>query len=82
MVQVKKNKVKLRLYKDADFEFLHGLLSDPATKKYFPFMYTAVREQTFIRLDFLPARALCGSGWFWLMSLWSRCQPGYHHLKA
>ena len=47
---MKKQRVRLRLYKDADFEFLHGLLSDEATKKYFPFMYTTVREQTFIRL--------------------------------
>lgn len=46
----KSSRVKLRFYKDKDFEFLHGLLSDPATKKYFPFMYVAEREQTFIRL--------------------------------
>lgn len=45
-----KSRVRLRDYKDKDFEFLHGLLSDPATKKYFPFMYTVEREQTFIRL--------------------------------
>lgn len=46
----KGNKIRLRFYRDADFEFLHGLLSDEATKKFFPFMYTMEREQTFLRL--------------------------------
>lgn len=46
----KGNKIRLRFYRDADFEFLHGLLSDGATKKFFPFMYTMEREQTFLRL--------------------------------
>lgn len=47
---MKENKIKLRFYRDTDFEFLHGLLSDEVTKKYFPFMYTIEREQTFLRL--------------------------------
>ena len=47
---MKKNKVRLRFYREKDFEFLHGLLSDEVTKKYFPFMYTVEREQTFLRL--------------------------------
>lgn len=47
---MKGNKVKLRLYKDADFEFLHELLSDEVTKKYFPFMYTVEKEQSALRL--------------------------------
>lgn len=47
---MKKNKIKLRFYREKDFEFLHGLLSDEITKKYFPFMYTVEREQTFLRL--------------------------------
>lgn len=46
----KTNKIRLRLYRDSDFEFLHGLLSDEVTKKYFPFMYTIEKEQTFLRL--------------------------------
>ncbi len=45
-----KNKVKLRFYRDSDFEFLHGLLSDEVTKKYFPFMYTVEKEQSALRL--------------------------------
>ena len=48
--KVKENKIRLRLYRDKDFEFLHGLLSDEATRKYFPFMYTMEKEQTFFRL--------------------------------
>mgnify|MGYP003325051041 CR=1 FL=1 len=48
--KVKENRIRLRLYRDKDFEFLHGLLSDEVTKKYFPFMYTMERGQTFIRL--------------------------------
>lgn len=48
--KVKPNKIRLRLYRDADFEFLHGLLSDEATKKFFPFMYTIEKEQTSLRL--------------------------------
>lgn len=47
---MKGNKVKLRFYRDADFEFLHGLLSDEVTKKYFPFMYTVEKEQSALRL--------------------------------
>lgn len=47
---MKGNKVRLRFYKDADFEFLHGLLSDEVTKKYFPFMYTVEKEQSALRL--------------------------------
>ena len=48
--KVKSNKIRLRHYKEKDFEFLHGLLSDEATKKYFPFMYVIEKEQTFLRL--------------------------------
>lgn len=47
---MKKNKVKLRFYRDTDLEFLHGLLSDEATKKYFPFMYTERKEQSELSL--------------------------------
>lgn len=45
-----KNKVKLRGYRESDFEFLHELLSDEASKKYFPFMYTTSKEQSMLRL--------------------------------
>lgn len=47
---MKGNKVRLRFYRDSDFEFLHGLLSDEITKKYFPFMYTIEKEQSALRL--------------------------------
>lgn len=47
---MKGNKVKLRFYRESDFEFLHELLSDEVTKKYFPFMYTVEKEQTSLRL--------------------------------
>ena len=33
--------VRLRKYKESDFEALHETLSDEATKKYFPWMYTS-----------------------------------------
>lgn len=49
-VKVKPNKIRLRQYRDSDFEFLHGLLSDEATKKFFPLMYVVEKEQTFLRL--------------------------------
>ena len=42
--------VNLRFYKNTDFKFLHELLSDEITKKYFPFMYTIVEEQSMLRL--------------------------------
>ena len=44
------NKIRLRLYKESDLEFLHGLLSDEVTKEYFPFMYTIDKEQTLLRM--------------------------------
>lgn len=45
-----KERVRLRLFKDKDFEFLHGLLSDPVTKKYFRNLYTVTKEGTANRL--------------------------------
>lgn len=47
---MKSNNVRLRYYRDSDFEFLHELLSDEATKKFFPFMYTIEKEQSSLRL--------------------------------
>lgn len=47
---MKGNKVRLRFYRESDFEFLHELLSDEVTKKYFPFMYTIEKEQSALRL--------------------------------
>lgn len=45
-----KNKVRLRKYKESDLQFLHELLSDELTKKFFPFMYTSSIEQSDLRL--------------------------------
>lgn len=45
-----KNRVRLRFYKESDFDFLHELLSDEASKKYFPYMYTTSKEQSLLRL--------------------------------
>lgn len=42
--------VRLRKYKESDFEALHETLSDEATKKYFPWMYTSYKEQSMLRL--------------------------------
>lgn len=47
---MKSNNVRLRYYRDSDFEFLHELLSDEATKQFFPFMYTIEKEQSSLRL--------------------------------
>lgn len=46
----KSSRVRLRLFKDKDFEFLHGLLTDSATKKYFRNLYTVTKEGTALRL--------------------------------
>lgn len=43
-------KVKLRLYREDDFEFLHEMLSDPETVRFFPMMYTTSKEQSMLRL--------------------------------
>ena len=43
-------KVSLRNYRESDLKFLHELLSDELTKKYFPFMYTTCLEQSHLRL--------------------------------
>ena len=43
-------KVRLRKYRESDFEALHDTLSDEATKKYFPWMYTSYKEQSMLRL--------------------------------
>lgn len=43
-------KVSLRNYKESDLQFLHELLSDELTKRYFPFMYTTCLEQSDLRL--------------------------------
>ena len=45
-----KRKISLRSYKESDLQFLHELLSDEATKRYFPFMYTTCLEQSQLRL--------------------------------
>ena len=45
-----KNKVSLRYYKESDLQFLHELLSDELTKRYFPLMYTTCLEQSHLRL--------------------------------
>lgn len=45
-----KKRVSLRNYKESDLKFLHELLSDELTKKYFPFMYTTCLEQSDLRL--------------------------------
>lgn len=46
----KSSRVRLRFFKDKDFEFLHGLLTDPVTKQYFRNMYTRTKEGTAHRL--------------------------------
>lgn len=46
----KSSRVRLRLFKEKDFEFLHGLLTDPATKQYFRNLYTITKEGTANRL--------------------------------
>ena len=43
-------KVKLRFYTEDDFNFLHEMLSDKETRKYFPFLYTTCKEQSLLRL--------------------------------
>lgn len=44
-------KVKLTTYTEDDLQFLHELLSDKETKKYFPLMYTTCIEQSALRLE-------------------------------
>ena len=46
-----KNKVRLRLYKDADFEFLHELLSDEATKKIFSIHVYDRKRANFFKIE-------------------------------
>ena len=43
-------KVRLASYTKDDLQFLHELLSDEETKKYFPLMYTTSIEQSDLRL--------------------------------
>ena len=43
-------KIKFRRYNENDLQFLHELLSDESTKKYFPFMYTSDISQSELRL--------------------------------
>lgn len=43
-------KVKLGFYTENDLQFLHELLSDEQTRKYFPLMYTTCIEQSSLRL--------------------------------
>jgi len=43
-------KVKLGFYSENDLQFLHELLSDPETQKYFPIMHTSTIEQSNLRL--------------------------------
>ena len=45
-----KKKVRLRKYRESDLQVLHEALSDEATKRYFPFMYTTCLEQSDLRL--------------------------------
>ena len=44
------SKVKLRYYTKDDLQFLHEMLSDKDTVKYFPFMYTTSIEDSNLRL--------------------------------
>ena len=43
-------KVKLGFYTEYDLQFLHELLSDSETRKYFPLLYTTSIEQSYLRL--------------------------------
>lgn len=43
-------KVRLASYTKDDLQFLHELLSDSETRKYFPFMYTTNIQQSNLRL--------------------------------
>ena len=43
-------KVRLAFYTEDDLQFLHELLSDPETTKFFPIMYTTNIEQSHLRL--------------------------------
>ena len=52
-------KVKLRYYTEEDFDFLHEMLSDNATKKHFPNLYTTSKEQSLLRLKTI----LCDQEW-------------------
>ena len=45
-----KKKVRLREYRESDFEELHDTLSDNVTRKYFPWMYTTYKDQSMLRL--------------------------------
>lgn len=42
--------IEFRRYDEQDLNFIHELLSDEATKKYFPFMYTSDISQSELRL--------------------------------
>lgn len=44
------NKVSLRLYTEDDFGFLHEMLSDKQTARFFPYLYTSSKEQSELRL--------------------------------
>ncbi len=44
-------KIKLGFYTEDDLQFLHELLSDKETRKYFPLMYTTSIEQSYLRLQ-------------------------------
>ncbi len=42
--------IKFRRYSEKDLKFIHELLSDEVTKRYFPFMYTSDISQSELRL--------------------------------
>ena len=53
-------KVKLGFYSENDLQFLHELLSDSETRKYFPIMYTTNLEQSNLRLKTRLLDQECG----------------------
>lgn len=42
--------VELRFYTEDDLEFLHEMLSDKQTARFFPYLYTTSKEQSNLRL--------------------------------
>ena len=53
-------KVKLGFYSENDLQFIHELLSDSETRKYFPLMYTTSIEQSDLRLKTRLLDQECG----------------------
>ena len=72
-----KNKVSLRYYKESDLQFLHELLSDELTKRYFPFMYTKSLEESHLRLRTrLQDQEWGNKSRFLVQDFWSRKPVG------